>query len=137
MRGLDALQRADQTGAKFPQLAGMVAGECSENLLSLRRNFEQDAPPVCRVFPATEQHFGHRAIDEFDDAVVTQPQPFSRISDGEGCIFRRTGNLQQKLVLLGVKMKLLGRMLAELKEVPELIAELGERLKEGSRVSSE
>ncbi len=64
-------------------------------------------------------------LAEFDNAVVAEAHHLGDVADGHRSAVRRTGDLQQKLMLLGLQPGGRGGLLAELQEAPNLITEFG------------
>ena len=79
---------------------------------------------------ATHQQTGVFAtIGQFHHAVVTQAKPLGKIchrrKSGPGC----AGNLQQKLMLLRLQVRLGGSLFTEVQKAPQFITELRKNLK--------
>ena len=67
-------------------------------------------------------------VGQFYHAVVTQAKPLGQICDGKNSMLWRAGNLQQKLMLLGLQVRLGGGLFTEMKKAAQFITKLGEDL---------
>jgi hypothetical protein len=109
---------------------GVEFGEGVEDGAAFFCDGEDDAAAVERVFGASEKTFGYGAVGELDDGVVAETETLGGVSDGDDGVWRRSGDLQQELMLLGVQIDLLGGLLAELQEGADLVAEVSQGLEE-------
>ena len=109
----NAPNASEQAGRKLVKLARMESGKLPEYRGTRRGDAKHDLAAVSAVGGTLEQPFGHAAIDQLDGAVVAKPQPLSRVGDG-GCFsFRDGSDLQQQLVLLRVKARVVRGLFAE------------------------
>jgi hypothetical protein len=97
-------------------------------------DLQDDAAAVGGVLLAADQAGFFAALAEFDDAVMAKAQPFGYV--GHGCfgVVWGSGYVEQELVLLGVETGFGGTALAELEELAEGVAELGQGLESFSVV---
>jgi hypothetical protein len=59
--------------------------------------------------------------------VMAKTEALGDVSNGWGCAFRRSGNLQEELMLLGMKADLHRGLLAELQKAPQGVAEVSQK----------
>ena len=122
---LDVFEGADEAGAEFAEFARVVVGEVLENLAAFAGDGEDDAAAVVGVFGAEQKAFGYGAVDELDDGVVPEAEALGGVGDGGERAGGRSGDLEQELMLLGVKIDFVCGLLAEVGEGAEVVAELG------------
>jgi hypothetical protein len=124
----NAGKRLDQGGTHHFKLAAVVCRQLVEQPRALGRDAQQDTAGVCFVAGALEQAFVDGAVCELDHAVVPEAEPLGRVGDGGNCAGRRSGDLQQQLMLLGLETSRVGRLLTELYEGAKAIAKFGQPL---------
>jgi hypothetical protein len=124
----DASERLDQIGAHDFQLAAVVRGELVKQTRAFGGDAQQDAAGILLVAGALQQALLLRSVCQLDYAVVSQAKALGRVGNGGDCIGRRSGNLQQQLMLLRLKSGIVGGLLAELHESAKAIAKFGEAL---------
>ncbi len=127
-------QRANQQRGELVQLTCMVARERLENLLAFEGQLEKDATAVIFGGTALNQASLFTTHTQFHNAVVSQTKPLGCITYCRGRSVRPSGNLQQKLMLLRLKVKLRSRCFAEVKKQPQLVTKLRQYLERGSGV---
>ena len=127
-------QGANQQRGELVQLTCMVQRERLENLLSFGRQLQKDATAVISVGRALNQASLLASHAQLHDAVVPQSKTLGCIAYCRGCSVGPSGNLQQELVLLRLKIELRRRCFAEVKKQPELMAKLRQYLERGSGV---
>jgi len=120
-------QGRDELRAQLVQLTGVVAGEIFEETASFRSEPNDDAAAIDGVVRAPDQPGFFAADTELDHAVMAKTEALSYISNGWGYAFRRSGNLQKQLMLLGMKANLYRSLFAELQKAAQGIAEIGQK----------
>src|SRR6185295_18408635 len=100
--------------------------EPREDVLAASRERDPDKAAILhRPYPPNEAATLH-PVDELDDAVMGDLQPLRDVADG-----RIAGGQalhgEEQLVLLRLEAGLACRLLAEMKEPPELVSEVGKR----------
>jgi hypothetical protein len=124
----DVFERADEAGSKLVEFAGVVCGQFFEDALAFGCDLEEDTAAIGGIGGAGEEAFGHAAINQLDDGVMTQAKAFGGVADGGGDAIWGTRDLEQELVLARVEMDLGGGLFAGLEEGAEVEAEVGESL---------
>jgi hypothetical protein len=120
-------QRLNQPGQQLAQFALVIGREDAQHALALRRQREPHAAAIRGVMRALQQARFFASIAEFDNAVVAQAQPLGCVRDGGFHALGSSGNLQQKLMLLGLEAGLLGALLAKQQKLAKRVAEVGQR----------
>jgi hypothetical protein len=102
----------------------MVFGKNAKHPVTLRGHLQLDAPAIVQVLIAMDESRFFTPLAQFDNGMVSKPQPLRGI--GHGCLhfIRSSCELQQQLVLLRVETCLGGATFAKLEESTELIPEL-------------
>jgi hypothetical protein len=122
----NAGERFDQGGAHYFELAAMVGRQPVEQSRALGGDTQQDAAGVALVGGALQQTLLDGAICQLHHAVVPQAEALGRVGDGGDGGGRRSGNLQQQLVLLGLQAGIVSGLLTELDEGAKAIAKFGQ-----------
>ena len=99
------------------------------------RDLEQDTPAIGPSLPSLDEARTLASITEFDNGIVMQPQTLREITDRRRSSARRSSDLQEKLMLLGLETESLRSRLTEDEKPADLVAEFGEYLKPGCRCS--
>ncbi len=124
----DAGERLDQRGAHDFQLAAMVGCQLVEQPRAPGRDAQQNAAGIGLVAGALEQAFFHGTVRKFNHAVVAQTEALGSVGDGRNRASRRSGNLQQQLMLLWLQASGVRCLLAELYERPKAVAKFRQPL---------
>jgi len=88
---------------------------------------------ILRILTANDQTSLFTAIAQLHHTVVAKPEALCCISHGWRHSLRRTRNLQQKLMLLGLKVYLSRCLFAEVQKPPQFVTELSKHLELLSR----
>ncbi len=128
MRLLDQSQRLYQARQQFAEFAFVIRRQRTQHPVALGRHLELHSAAIGGVMQPLQQTRLFTSIAEFDDAVMAQAQSFRGVRHRGLNIFGGAGDLQQKLMLLGLQAGLLGAPLAEGQELAERVAELSQRL---------
>jgi len=108
----------------------VLDGKFAQNTLACARQANQHLPPVTFANLAADEAVRHHAVDQFHRAMVPDLHPFREIPDCRA-LLRRSGialHRQQELMMLRLDFARPRRRLAEMKEAPDLISELGQGL---------
>jgi hypothetical protein len=104
----------------------MTRCQPTQHLLAFRCDLQDRAAFVRGIVSSCDQTFALGPIDEFDSAVMLQPEAFGRVGNGDSLPLRGSRNLQKKLMLLWVQSRFLSRALAEMQETTELKTKFGQ-----------
>lgn len=121
---LHAPQGSHQSWSQFVQFARVIARELVKDLPALTREAEDGAPLVLLVDGSLDEVFAFGAINQLNGAVVLQSETAGSIGDRNGSAFGRTGNLEQKLMLLRLQASCNRCIFAELEEFSEFESKL-------------
>jgi hypothetical protein len=124
----DQLQGVNQPGDELVQLALVVFGECSQDAVAYCGDVQGDTTAIGGVLPAKDQPCFFTSLAEFDDAVMAKAQSFGDVGDGGFNAVGRSGYVQKELMLLGMETGFGRAALAEMKELSQGIAKLGQGL---------
>ena len=106
----------------------MVVGEGLQDFVAGGGEMEDDAAAVDGIAGAAEEAGFFAALTELDGGVMAEAEAFGDVGDGYEGGVGGAGDLQQKLMLLGLEASLGGALLAEVEEFAEFVAEVGEWL---------
>ena len=106
-------QCSHQPRSHLVQFARVLASKLLQYLPPLARKPKDRPALVFFVCSSLDQIFPLRPVNQFNGAVVLQPEPAGRIGDCYRRFMGRTRNLEKKLMLLRLKARLLRRALAE------------------------
>lgn len=112
--------------SEFVQLTCVIAGEALQRASALTGEREQNLAAIAGIDRALEQAGVLAAMAELDNAVVTQAKPLRDVRDGDELAGWGAGDLEEKLMLLGLKAGADGSGFAELQETAQLTANVGE-----------
>ena len=98
----------------------MTRCEPAQHILSLACDLQDCAPFISGILCSYEEAFALRPIDEFDCAIVLQPQAFCRVGNGDDLPLRGSRNLQKELMLLWVQTCFHSRAFTEMQKAAEL-----------------
>lgn len=115
------------------QFGAVVDREVAQDGRACGRESDDDAAAVGIVPLALHEALPGGAVDQFDGAVVVQQQAIREVADGHRLIVGEAAQGQEELVLLRLKSGLARRLLAEMEEAAEAIAEFGQGLVLGVR----
>lgn len=130
---IDSFEGAGETGCHLVEFAGMIDGEVLEQPLAFGCHLQDGSAAVGWVGSADQQVLAFGAVDQLDDAVVAQTQARGRVGDGYDLGLRGAGDLKKELMLLGLQASFGGGALAEVEELAEFVAEVGQGPQESSR----
>jgi hypothetical protein len=126
----DAGKRLNQSGSHDFEFAAVMSCQLVEQTRPFCGDAEQDAAGIVSVAGSLEQALFLRAVCELDYAVVPQAEALGRIGDGGDCVGRRSGNLQQQLMLLRLETRVVSGLFTELYEGAKAIAKFGQAFDE-------
>jgi hypothetical protein len=92
----------------------------------VRRQFDQHFTLILGAMFASKGATLHKAINEFDCAVVTETELLRKRGDGGTAALRQPLDCEENLMLLGFNSLGTGRLFAEAQELPDTVTELGE-----------
>jgi hypothetical protein len=92
--------------------------------MALRRDLQDDAAAIGGVVFAMDETGLFAALAELDDAVVAQSQPLRHVRYGRLHAIWRSGDVEQKLVLLGMEAGVGGTLFAELEKLAQGVTKL-------------
>ena len=111
-----SLQNLRQSRSELVQLLCMTRCKPTQHILALTCDLQDRAALVRGILRSCEETFVLRPIDEFNCAIVLQPQAFGRVGYGDSRPLRSSRNLQKKLMLLWVQARFLRSAFAEMQK---------------------
>jgi hypothetical protein len=102
--------------------------ELSELFLTLRREFQYHPPAVVLVGSPSNETGQLAPFAEFDSGMVSKSHHLGDVGDRNQSAVGCPGDLEEKLMLLGLESGCGGGLLAELEESADLVPEFGEEL---------
>ena len=88
-------------------------------------DLQGDAAAILSVVVTANQAGFFTALAEFDDGMVPEAEPFGYVRYGRLREVGGSGDVEQELVLLGMKAVVSGTGFAEMEELTEGVSELG------------
>jgi hypothetical protein len=104
----------------------MTDREFPENRFAARGDFQKDMTPVLAALPLANESVADQPLGQFNSAVVPDVQSLGDFADVGLHALRETFQCQQQLMLLRIKARIHGRLLAEMQKPANLIAEFRE-----------
>ena len=108
------------------KFSGVVRRKVAQDAIALRREIHEDAAPVRGAGHTMDEAGLLAAIAEFNHAVMAQGESFGKVPDRDACAVGRTGNLEQKLMLLWGNAGCGSSFFAEVEESAESIAKFSQ-----------
>lgn len=102
-------------------------GECFKNGLTARGKDEPDLAAILFVSQPPDIMLRHQPISQAHGAVMANLQPLGQFADGNPVAARKALNGQHRLVSLRGEAHGASGVFAEMQELPQRVAELGER----------
>jgi hypothetical protein len=102
--------------------------ELTKLFLALRREFEYHPPAIVLIGSSSHKAGQFAPFAELDGGMVSKAHHVGDVGDRNQSVVGRPGDLQQKLVLLGLEAGCSGGLLAELQESTNLVPEFGKEL---------
>jgi hypothetical protein len=103
-------------------------GELTKRVLTLRGEFEYYASAIVFIVGSLHKPCLLAAFAELDYGVVSKAHDLCDVGDGDEGVVGSAGDLQHKLVLLGLKAGCGSGLLTELQESSNLRSEFGQQL---------
>jgi hypothetical protein len=119
-------KRPDQGRAGGPQLVAMVHRQLTQHSFAGTGKPDVHLATVGTAARTFHQASLFQAVHQADHAVMAQQKAARQVPDGRLAVRAERHNGQQTLVLGGLKAERACRLLAEVEEAAELIAEFGE-----------
>ena len=123
----------DQVRTHDFELAAVMRGEFLQQPGALGGDTQENTAGVRLVARAFEQAFFFGAIGELNHAVVAQAEALGGVGDGGDGACRGAGDLEQQLVLLGLKTGGMRGLLTELDKGAKAIAKFGQPFDQAGR----
>jgi len=124
----NAAQRGHQLGPGTAQFLAMMQRQLGEHLLTLGSEREQYLAAVVLRPRAVDKSSRFQTIHQFHGAMVADLHAIRQFADSRTNPGRHALDRQHKLVLAALQSRLFNRLLAEMKEAADLVAELRQRL---------
>lgn len=110
------------------QFPAMRHRKFSQQLLTMAGEFNNNLPSILVGANAAHQFFQHQPVDQSHSTVMLQLQSLRQLSDGHPIAPGETFDGQQSLMLLRCEPGGMGRLFAEMNELPQRIAKCRQRL---------
>ena len=120
---LNGFQKSRSSNTKLFQ---MKNGKACEDLLTVRRELNQDLTPVAVTMAADDCAPVGKAVQKLDSTVVPQAHARRQGSNGRALAFRQPFYGEQKLMLLRLQAMSARSFFTEMQELPDSITEFGE-----------
>ncbi len=104
----------------------MTLCQPTQQVPTLTRNLQNSAAFVRSILCSYEKTFQLRPINEFDCAIVLQPQALCRVGNGDSLPGRGPRDLQKELMLLWVHARIHSRAFTEMQKTAELKTKFGQ-----------
>ncbi len=124
----NAAQSRRQFGPRTAQFLAMMQRQFGEHLLSFGSKREQHLAAVVLGPRAVDKSSPFQAIYQFHGAVVADLHAIGQFADSWTNPGRHALDRQHELVLAALQPRLFYRLLAEMEEAADLVAELRQRL---------
>ncbi len=114
----------------------MTLCQPTQQVPTLTRNLQNSAAFVRSILCSYEKTFPLRPINEFDCAIVLQPQALCRVGNGDSLRGRGPRDLQKELMLLWVHARIHSRAFTEMQKTAELKTKFGQGSEKRVRAAS-